>query len=316
MPRQDFPTDIEAQTIVLAKIKKRVDFDGAGSVLEGMLTKNTIVLADDVAKGVTALAKNNSYLAFKQSSEISSQKRNNLMLPINGDMTSCYQFLKTHFSPDFKEITDWGGEITTGGKITYALTTLGQLNMLKALIAKNESFNAPAVSPLAPYLTLHKIDLALDATNAADALDFDTTFADDKKSSETAREQRDIEWATPLAHIHLIADYLMKFYKGNAKMLGKYGFTVVNTAKAEKTRDKSLSPGDSIFGLRAKIGSTVLNTGKLPLPIYKGKTITGTPTLLAPGNIFTVTKGNSLLSFNNPSQTTKATFSLVPKKAS
>ncbi len=316
MPRQNFPTDIVSQTIVLDKILEKVTADGAGSVLKAMLTNNGIVLADDVAKGVTALAKNGSYLAFKQSSEISSQKRNTLMLPINGDMTSCYQFLKTHFSPDFKVLTDWGGEITLSGKITYATTTLGQLNMLTALITKNGDFISPLVSPLAPYLTLHKIDLALDATNAADALVFDTTFADDKKSSETAREQRDIEWATPLAHIHLIADYLMKYYKGNTKILAEYGFTVVNTAKVIKTRNQKLSPGDTRFKIRVTIGSTVANTGTVAIYIYKGATITGTPVVLDPGKIYTVTKGNSVISINNPSQTITATYSLVPKKLS
>ena len=316
MPRQDFPADIVAQTIILDKIKEKVDFDGDDSILKDMLDKNGIVLADDVDKGVTALAKNDSYLAFKQSSEISSQKRNNLMTPINGDMSSCYQFLKTYLEPDFKLLTDWGGEITLGGKITYATTTLGQLNMLTALITKNGSYHTPVVSPLAPYLTLHKINLTLDATNAADALVFDTSFSDDKKSSETAREQRDIEWAIPLAHIHLIGTFLMKFYKGNAKILGKYGFTVVNTAKVIKTRKRKISPGDSRLKTRVTIGSTVVNTGTVPIYLYKGATITGTPFILDPGKIYTITKGNSIISINNPSQTVTATCSLVPKKLS
>ena len=313
MPHQDFPADIVAQTIVLDKIKEKVDADAGDSILKAMLLKNGIVLADDVDKGITALEKNDSYLSFKHSSEISSQKRNNLMMPINGDMSSCYQFLKTYLGQDFKSLTDWGGEITLGGKITYATTTLGQLNMLTALITKNGSYKLPAVSPLASYLTLHKINLTLDATNAADALVFDTSFADDKKSSETAREQRDIEWAIPLAHIHLIADYLMKYYKGNTKILAEYGFTVVNTAKVIKTRNQKLSPGNTRFKIKVTIGSTIVNTGTEDVFIYKGATIGGVPTILAPKKIHTFTKGNSLVSINNPSQTTAITYSLVPK---
>ena len=314
MAHQEVPEGIVAQTILLGKIAKKVSDDAGSSVLKAMLLKNGIALADDVDKGVIALEKNDSYLLFKATSEQSSQQRNILMAPINKNMSGCYQFLKTHFSPEFKVVTDWGGTIGNGGKITYATTTSGQQTMLLALIAKNDSYEDPEVSPLAEYLTLHHIDLAQDAIDAAEALDLDTVFADDKKSSETAREQRDIEWAIPLSHIRMIGDYLMKLYNGNSKILGYYGFVVVNAPKVIKTRNKTISPGDTIFGLRVKIGSTVLNTGKLPLPIYKGATIDGTPTLLAPGNIFTATKGFGKLSFNNPSQTLKATFSLVPKE--
>ena len=316
MAHQEVPEGIVNQTILLGKINQKVVDDGTTSVLKAMLLKNGIVLTDDIAKGVIALAKNDSYLSFKASSELSSQKRNILMLPINKDMSSCYQFLKIHFSPEFKTVADWGGNIGNGGKITYATTTLGQQTMLSTLITKNGSFVSPDVSPLAEYLTLHHIDLTLDATNAASALVFDTSFSDDKKSSETAREQRDIEWAIPLSHIRMIGDYLMKLYNGNTKILGEYGFVVVNNPKAIKTRNQKLSPGDSRFKIKVTIGSTIENTGTENIYIYKGSTISGTPTILAPGKINTFTKGNSLISINNPSQTKTITYSLIPKKLS
>ncbi len=313
MAHQEVPEGIVAQTILLGKIAKKVSDDAGSSVLKAMLLKNGIVLTDDVDKGVIALEKNDSYLSFKASSEKSSQQRNILMAPINKTMTSCYQFLKIHFSPEFKIVADWGGTIGNGGKITYATTTLGQQTMLLALITKNGSFDDPEVSPLEEYLTLHHIDLALHATHAAEALVFDTAFADDKKSSETAREQRDIEWSIPLSHIRMIGDYLMKLYNGNSKILGDYGFVVVNNPKVIKTRKRLLSPGETRFKTRVKIGSTIDNNGTIAIYIYKGATISGTATLLAPGNIYTVTSGNSILTFNNPSQTTKASFLLVPK---
>jgi hypothetical protein len=317
MAHQEVPEGIVNQTILLGKINKKVVDDGTTSVLKAMLLKNGIVLADDIGKGVIALEKNDSYLSFKASSEVSSQKRNILMLPINKDMSSCYQFLKIHFSPEFKIVADWGATIGNGGKITYATTTLGQQTMLLALVTKNGSYEDPEVSPLADYLTLHHINLAQDAIDAAEALDLDTIFADDKKSSETAREQRDIEWAIPLSHIRLIGDYLMKLYKGNTKILGEYGFVVVNTAKVIKTRNQKLSPGDTRFKIRVTIGSTILNTGTIaPIYIYTGATISGTPTILAPGKIYTITKGNSVISIANPSETITMTYSLIPKKLS
>ena len=312
MSRRKKITTVPAQTVLLGTIKKKVDDDGASSPLVAMLADKGIVLADDVAVGVTALLNNASFLAARKQGQILLQQRKLFMKPILSHTADCFQFLKTLYTPNFKLVGDWGATITDGGKLTYPADVAGQVDLLLAIQKQNDSYVSPAVSPLAPFLTLQGISLSDDAANGALAILRETGYLAAKKSSEDFRQLRDKYWPFAVAHINMIGDFLMKLYKGNEKALGAYGFVVINDPKVVKTRIVTLAVGEKKLKIVVKIGSTIFNSGTVGVNIYKGETISGTPTLLAPGATFLVIKGYSTISVENTSATVKAEITLVP----
>ncbi len=317
MSRRKKVTNITAQNVLLETLHEKVIADGPTGPLFKMLADKGIILADDLATGVTAMANNVSYLAAKKQSQILLRQRDILMKPLIAHTTDCFQFLKSNYSPNYKLVGDWGGTITDGGKITYVTDTVGQVALIVAIKTQNNSYTTPEVSPLAHFLTFQKIDLSDDATNGATAILRDKAYAIAKKSSEDFREKRDKDWPTVVSHINEIGDFAMKLFKGNVKILGAYGYTVINDPKVDQIRDIEISLGTSKLKIKAKIGSTLYNTGTDGIEIYKGKTTVGTPMLLAAGGKITSAKGYSTFSAKNLSTTKKGKFQIIPpKKAS
>ena len=300
------------QTVLLGNINTQVIADGPTGPMVGVLASKAINLADDVATGVTASKNDVLFLADQKQSQLLMQQRNLLMDPINKDAADCLQFLKSLFKPNFKLVGNWGATITDGGKITYPTSTAEQVTLIDAIKTQNESYVLPAISPLAPFLTLQKINLANDSTDGATALLRESASLTAKRSAENYRELRDKNWPTVLTHIDEIGDFAMKFFKGNTKALGAYGFVVVDSAPVDKERSIVLAVGGKKLKIVVKIGSTILISGTVGVNIYKGKTISGTPTLAAAGSIFLILKGNSTISVENTSATVKAKITLVP----
>ena len=79
-----------------------------------------------------------------------------------------------------------------------------------------------------------------------------------------------------------------------------------------KTRLVSIAYGQSKLKMRVALGSEITNTGTEPINIYKGKTITGTPIVLAAGAKWIVIAGYSILSIENTSATIFAKLSILP----
>ncbi len=312
MSRRKKVTNITDQIVLLGKIETRVNAQGPTGPLFKMLEEKGIVLADDVALGVTALANNVSYLADKKESQTLLQQRDALMKPIISHTSDSLQFLKSLFSPNFKLVGDWGGTITDRGKITYATDTAGQVALLNAIKTKHESYLTPEVSPLAIFLAEQNIDLSNDSSKGATAILRDDAYSVAKKSSEDFREKRDKNWPNVVAHINAIGDFAMKLFKGNVKILGSYGYTVITDPKVVKQRIVVLYVGQTKLKIVVKINSTIFNSGTVAVNIYKGKTKSGDPILLAPGAIFLVTKGYSTVSAENTSQSVKAEITLIP----
>jgi len=312
MARHDVPSNFEEQVILLTDINKKVTADAGKSPLLEMLKNQGIVLSDDIASGVEA-SKSNSDL---QSNHIAGEKlckeRDLIMKIIMRDISGSYQFLKGHYTPVYKTVGEWGSTITNSGKISYPTTTHGEVNMLALLKTQNDSFKLPAVSPLASFLTQQSIDLVVDTTNAAIGLAKDKEMGEKKVAGFVCREHRDNTWKLPLAHIHTIGAFLMKLFKGDATLVGEYGFTVKVTPKVIKTREVSIAYGQSKLKMKIALGSEIINNGTETIYIYKGKTIEGTPVALAVGKKWIVVSGYSTLSVENQSSTEFAKFSVCP----
>ena len=62
------------------------------------------------------------------------------------------------------------------------------------------------------------------------------------------------------------------------------------------------------------IGSTLTNIGSGDLHLYRGKTTTGTPTIVHSGEQFGIMKGYSILTVINPSTLIEAKFTVMTSK--
>jgi hypothetical protein len=288
-----------------------VDNDGDDSPLFKMLSLKKIDLDEDVTSCAKAIGNNTLFLAAKKNSENLRQQRNNLMKPIMKHLRGAFQFLKILYHPNFKVVGDWGGTITNTGKINYPSGITKRVNVFMRMKKENDSYTK-SPSPLLPFLTQNKIDLPLDASNAAKALQKDTDFTNARKKAEEYREKRDNDFVTPLTDINQIGSYLMILFNDNTKALGEYGFDIVDTVKVAKERIINLGIEQSRLAFRTKVGSTMTNLGTKDLIIYKGKLIAGLPTLLKAGNEFILAKGYSIFSVINSSITDTGRFIYNP----
>lgn len=312
MARIEVSSKFEEQVILLNNIETKVSGDGVKSPLIQMLINKGIVLVDDVAIGVIASKSNVDFLAKGILGQEFCRKRDDMMGPIMIDVNGSFQFLKEHYAPVFISVGLWGAVITNNGKITNSKTTHGEVSQLAQLKTQNDSYKLPAVSPLAPYLIQQSIDLTVDTTNAALGLGFDTSMHASKIAGEICREHRDKIWKLPLKHIHAIGNFLMKLFKGDAKLVGEYGFNVILTAKVNKPRKISIAFTQNKLNVKVPIGSVIVSTGTEIINIYKGKIISGTAIVLGVGKKWIVTKGFSNLSFENVSAVNFADFIITP----
>jgi len=178
---------------------------------------------------------------------------------------------------------------------------------------KNDSYTS-SPSPLLPYLTKNKISLDTDATNASQALIKQTAFAASVKNSENLREERDNGWAKSLKDIRIIGSFLKRFYKGETKSLGMYGYVVVDEKLATKRRTIKILFGGIKLNKRIAIGDTIENMGEADVNLYSGRTIDGKHVLLTAGSKWIVTKGFSTISIQNLSTTITAKLVFIPAK--
>ncbi len=168
MPHINYPTDFTGQTTLLMAIKEKVDADGEDSPLLAMLTSKGIDLDKDLIECNKAINNNKLFLAAEKRSHKLCQQRNTLMKPIMKHLRGSFQFLKSLFTPSFKELGDWGGTITVNGKINYPSGTESRIILFNLMKAKHDSYTI-SPSPLLAYLTESKIDLEIDAANGATA---------------------------------------------------------------------------------------------------------------------------------------------------
>ncbi len=311
MAHIDYPTDLLKSTALLARIKTKVAADGDDSVLVLMLAKNKINLDNDILEGEKALAYHESFLKTTKVGQNYCEKRNNLLKPLMKHMRGAFQFLKTQFDVNFKEIGEWGGKINNNGRITYPTKTAKMQAMFLKLKEKNDSYSDDE-SPLLPYLVKQGIDLNVDSTNFAKAVALNTSFEDADKEAGILVEKRNQTWKKPKTNIRKIGAYLMKFYTIENKMLGKYGFVVVSIVKKVKVRNLKVAIGCYAMNKRVAIGDTVGNMGNTDIYLFAGKDITAKRILLLAGKTWIVAKGYSTLSFFNPSTTTIGKVKLTP----
>ena len=316
MARILIPTNFLQRIALLKTLKTKIDADGTTGPLVAMLAQRGIDLVADTANGASAIVFDQEYKLLSKLSQKQKQTVNAASKIIIDDTTGAYQNLKTLFEPNYKSVGDWGAVITDSGKFNYPINFTEWMEWFTLLKAKNDSYVTPAVSPLLSYLTTTGISLTKDATNGAAALLNEAAQDITRKASERARLNRDNKFKPVVKDIRIIARFLLTLYSYNVKILGDYGITVVLTPKAIKTRIKLIKASTSVLNIRVELGSTVLNSGTIPIPIHKGATLTDTPNILAVGKTFTISRGFGKISFHNPLTDVTGQVTLIPANKS
>ncbi len=314
MSHNKIPTVFNDQTVLLGNILTKVTADGASSPLIAFFAQKGIVLADDVASGVTAAGHYANNLTLTKQGEKYCEDRDTLMLPITVGLNGSFQFLKPYYAPMYKTMGDWDVTITTGGKITLPTDVAGWTTLLTGFKAKNDSYVSPEISPLEQYLVKKNISLSDYVTSIAAAAVLETNMKSAKSDAGKAHNDMVNEWALPLKHIRMIGVFLMKLYSGDEKALGEYGYTVVNSTKVLKTRNIRIPFGFTKLKQKAKLGGAFINIGTETLWIYKGKIVSGAPIVLLPGAKFIIPKGYSSFCVTNTSAVNSAKLQVVPPK--
>ena len=169
-------------------------------------------------------------------------------------------------------------------------------------------------SPLQPYLTQQAINLSADGALVEQSVTNNTGFTTSAQQSENETEMRIMLWLPALTHIKAIGNYLMKLFSNNPKALGNWGFVVDDSAQKAGLRTTKLKLGEQKTLNGVVIGSTLTNMGEGDVHLYKGRSTTGTPIIIHPGEQFGIMKGFSIITVVNPSMLIEAKFTVMTSK--
>ena len=300
MPRVNFPEDFVSQRKLQDDIIKKVSADGTSSPIKAFLISKGIILADDAIAGGKADVQDAARLLNSKTSMNFIQLRDLDFNPVMEHMRGELQIVKLFVKPNFRDLGLWGATVVAPSKIVYSSNFTDNTTLFDDIITQDATY-AAGTSPLAAYLVKQNISLTNDATAVADAILNNGKADVAALASQKNTQNRDNYWKDPLAHLHLICDYLMILCKGNEKALGEYGITVVNSKKAPKLRATTVKPLEHKTVTGILIGTVFTNNGTVDLHVYKGKTSLGTPVIVHPGEVLGMTKGYSVATILNPS---------------
>ena len=303
------PEDFAGQRKLLQDINAKVTVDGTASPLISFLAEKEIDLdADEIAGGKADIQEASRVLYSKQSQN-SIQLRDLDMVPVMEHIRGELQYLKVFYKPNYRALGDWGATVVAPSRIDIPTNFAKQAALHAAIVAQNGTYPS-TTSPLLPYLVKQHISLATDAAAVADAVIDDGKATVATAASQLATQNRAGFWDTPLTHIRLIGAVLMIMCKGNEKALGEYGFTVTITKKKAKLRTTTVKPLVTKTTTGIVNGTVLTNTGTVDIHVYKGKTTTGTPTIVHAGEVLGMTKGYSVITVVNPSSLVTAKYTV------
>jgi len=301
MARIIYPEDFIGQRNLSKGIKEKVDADGVTSVLIPLFAQKEIDPVADAATGILADAQEAKRILKKSQSENFIQLRDLIMVPIAKDLRGSGQFLKSFYKPNVDALGEWAYVVIGGNKINFPVSFTPVCELFTGVKAKNDSYGSPADSPLNPYLTQQNVDMTANALAVAEAIRDNDSAGVASRASEDATESRIALWSPVDGHSRDAGDYLMKLYANNPRKLGEYSFVIDDNKKAPTLRKSTVKPASRITVNGVTIGTAFTNTGTVNLNVYKGGTVTGTPVVVSPGELFGMIKGYSVITVLNPS---------------
>lgn len=310
MARINFPETFAAQQTLLDTLNTKHTADGASSDLAPYLAQHSIDLPADVAAGTQAAVHETARSLHSKGAENYRQLRDNSFNPVFARLKGMVQFLKGLYRGNEKALGDWGVQVDNKSKIVYPTDFDAQVALYNTFAQKHSSYGSGA-SPLLPYLTKHGISMAADLSVVGNATASHAKMRAAAKSAEEEKELRDNLWQPVVERLRGSVDYLKKLNNSSEKALGAYGVAVDASPRAPRMRNTSLKIGEQITINNATIGGTLTNTGAGDLHLYKGKTTTGTPVIIRPGEQHGTLKGWSVMTIVNPSTLIGGKFSVL-----
>ncbi len=303
-----FPGTFTGEQKLLTDVNTKHVADGANSDLKPYFTQQGINLTTDIALGVQAAAFETTRGLYSRSAENLTQLRDNAFHIAYSPLSGMLQFLKSFYKGNDRELGNWGVTMDGKARIVYPTDFDGQVALFKAVMQKHATL--AAASPLTLYLTKQGLSVTALNTALGSAVNHNTAMGVAKKNAEDARKDRDNVWTPVVARLKGSLDFLKKLNSDNPKALGAYGVVVDDSPRAPKLRTTTLKAGEQITNNAVSIGGTFTNTSTGDLHVYKGKTTTGTPTIVHAGEQLGIMKGWSVITVVNPSSLNAAKFSV------
>ena len=305
-----YPDGLSAEQKLLKAINAKHKDDADASVLKLYLTQNGIDLDKGELIAAQAVTIETSRVLLHNQSGNYNQLRDLSYLPVISRMKGEVQYLKSIYKTNPKELVNWSINVEGTAKVVYPVGFADLCATATSFFAKHLSYPA-GKSPLEAYLIQNNIDINADNTAIALAIDYNDKAVNAAAQAESLTQQRNIMWNPYIKHIKGIGDFLMNFYGANTKGVSNYGYIVDNSvAKAKMVTSKIMVLAKTTLkGL--VLGGTVTNNGVEDAHLYKGKTTSGNPIIIKPGEKYTIPKGYSIVTISNPSANNKAVISAL-----
>mgnify|MGYP001293248814 CR=1 FL=1 len=307
MARINFPKRFAEKTSLQVKVKAKHDADALTSVLIPYIAEQGIDMTVDATATTNAVTANTNFQAAEKLSEELSQKRDNLFDKVFSDHEGEVQFLKKLFRNNVSKLGEWGVTVDNRGRIHYPPDFVGRAAAVQTFITKHNSFPV-GTSPLKPYLDENGISLVTNKTNTTTASTAHNDFLTQDALKEQYVEQRDTLFAPVEAHIRGIGQFLIGLFHNAPKKAGQWGFVVDDSPQADKVRDGIVKFSSTKTLQQLAIGKDIINTGSIPLKLFKGKTAAGAPIVMNPGDKFTIVRGYGTSTLKDESATQDGTY--------
>ena len=313
MARIVFPEGVTPEVKLLKAVVKKHTDDGDASPIKDYLDQNEVSL--DKALLFAAQAENIEATRVLLNSQSGNfiQLRDLSFHPLLSRFKGEVQCLKSIYQNNPKELVNWGINIEGDAKVVYPVGFGELCTTMTSFITKHLGFAAGS-SPLDAYMAQHHIDVAADKTSISTAISFHDKAVAAAGQAENLTQQRNILWNPTVTQLKGIGNFLMNFYGENTKGTGNYGYVVDNSTPKPKVVNSTIKLLDKITLKGIVIGGTITNNGTEDIHLYKGKTTTGNPIILKPGEKHGVAKGFSTITISNPSLLTTAKISALRSK--
>ncbi len=313
MARIIYPADFTGSKTLTDNINARHDADGAASELIPFMQEQQFNIADDVAALKKAEINHKSGALLTRQAENYRELRDNSFLTPFANMQAGVQFLKKLFRNNVQALGDWGITVNSSARIDYPTGFEARTTIFESYATKHNSYGGNK-SPLQPFIDTNGIDMAADATATAQALEHHTSMLKAQRDAEEQTNLRNNGWLPTQEHNRGIGQYLVKLYVNNPKKLGDWGFVVDDSPRAPKLRKSVIKPLEKMELTAVTIGSTLTNIGETDLHVYAGKSTSGIPSIVKPGETLGMTKGYSTTTVVNPSSLKKGMLSTLGSK--
>lgn len=313
MARINYPSIFSGWVKLFKEVKVQVLALVTPNPIDNFLTEESINLTADETDVNNAVIANDVFGVQEKLMEEKTEQANNLFKTPWDDHQKCVQFLKKLYRSAVHKLGDWGVTIDAGNRVKYPADFAGRKKCVTDLIAKHNTFPV-GTSPLQPFLDEDGITLA---TNLADTNNAALAFAaQDAAQSlkEQKREERDLLMEPVKKHLRGIGGVTVTWYASAPKKAGSIGFEIDDSPKGFMMKEVIIKEGSQKVVYDALVQSVVKNKSKVDLPIYKGKSASGTPLILPAGGSMLLPKGYSNFIIKNNSLDEKGIVQLTLHK--